>query len=469
VLVWLHRRRRRAVTVTVPSVLFLGDEGALPAAPQRRRLDPDLLLALAATTALALAAAGPAFARPAGLVVRLVTDLDDLELSQRPTGRSWQERIAELERVRAAARRHGDRLDEIHASVHGPDLTALAQRGSADVRIVVTDRAPSSPAAGVRVVCVGLPGATNAGIVAAGVTADDPPRGFATVLRDGPDPLRGTLTIDADAARTTRTLELPAWGARSITFPIPRPAPTSISLEWSPRGDLQGDDHVSLRPDVFRVAFGTGAEAYPEPYRRAVLDGLRVAAGSPASVVDGPPAELYVGPLPVPAAFRGTTALVLHPLRGAAGVRSTAPARTAPVSGSVIDPTGCDLVYAPGVDSRRLFATQGDDGVAVWDFLPDPLAGSPAPVDHPVWPLFLDAVRTTGDRRVERGWRVHGVLDPDLTRVGRDVIPFDPTWIEGAPRRVERRSLRDEALGAGAACLVLLWSRAAFARRRAVP
>src|SRR5205085_12510138 len=114
----------------------------------------------------------------------------------------------------------------------------------------------------------------------------------------------------------------------------------------------------------------------------------------------------------------------------------------ADVLGMNLDPTGCDLVFPPREDGHAPARLVEDvkDGRR---FAADPLAGTPAPVDHPVWPLFLDAlVSRIHGRSVGGGWRVSGVLDPEETRVGRDVVPFDPRWVTDAPHRVESRSLR---------------------------
>jgi hypothetical protein len=347
----------------------------------------------------------------------------------------------------------------------------------------VTDRRIVPEPRDVRVVCVGTPASRNVGIVAASV--EERPGGwrlFANVLNDAPEAARVRVRTWTG---TDPDLDVPAHGAASVVVEREGPLPDDAHLEVEPGGDLRADDHVDFERRPLRVAFATGPLGYPEPHRRAVLAGLKAVMGE-GLVVEVPMVdrehELPLGPSLVvgePGAERtaspsGLETLSLRPIPpGVAGVRAPPGSVRAewPLPGArvALDATGCDLVFAPAPGGKApdaLFETT-DHGIR---FLPDPLAGTPAPVDHPIWPLFLDAVvsRVHG-RAAAGGWRVQGVLDPDETRLGHDVVPFDPAWLEAAPRRVARTKWRVPLLAGAAACLALLWVVPGSRRARTVP
>src|SRR5207302_356008 len=95
--------------VEVPSVLFLEGETAEAVAPERVRLDAELLLALAAAALLALAAASPRVSSsPAGRVVRVVLD-----------GGSWSQ--ARSRQGELGAKRADDAWGTIRNSLSGSD------------------------------------------------------------------------------------------------------------------------------------------------------------------------------------------------------------------------------------------------------------------------------------------------------------------------------------------------------------
>jgi hypothetical protein len=264
--------------------------------------------------------------------------------------------------------------------------------------------------------------------------------------------------------------------------------PENLRLAVAPGGELRDDDRVDLDRATYRVAFAPAdAGGYPPAYRRAVLDGLRAVMGE-AAVVEVPPVniedELPTAPALLvgePEANRRAVPPALEVLAlgrvpdGTAGVHVDPSRLVHDVRFDDVfeyrrlDATGCDLVFPPRADGQlpEHLVEEFSSGVR---FAADPLAGTPAPVDHPIWPLFLDAlVSRVHGRGIEGGWRASHLLDPEETLLGRDVVPFDPSWVTAAPRRTESKPLRDEALGLGAACAAALWMLAAVSRRRTVP
>jgi len=156
VLVWIHRRRRRAVPIDVPSVLFLEAEVAEPVAPERVRLDAELLLALAAAAFLALAATSPRVSSASSGRTVLVVEEDGAWQFASPSGGKrgvlrvddawWSIRYALAE---------SDRLVTVHARGGPEALLAAARVGEASLRVIITDRLIRPEPADVRVVAVG--------------------------------------------------------------------------------------------------------------------------------------------------------------------------------------------------------------------------------------------------------------------------------------------------------------------------
>jgi hypothetical protein len=129
-----------------------------------------------------------------------------------------------------------------------------------------------------------------------------------------------------------------------------------------------------------------------------------------------------------------------------------------------LDPAGLDLVYAadPGAAFpivRPLRPPRGDG----FEFVPDPLAGNPAPVDHPIWPLFLENLLAHRyGRATASGYRRQAQVDPlglASSRLGRETRPFDPAWLEGlSPVGAARDVPLGPWLAAGAVlALLALW------------
>ena len=132
-LVWLHRRRRRPVPVTVPSLLFLEAEGAEVGAPERIRSDPELWLALLAAAFGSLAAAGPAWTagRP-GRTVRVVVDASPAMQARDAAGVTAASRAeAEVDALREALG-PADRF--LRVDVTAPSRLACAPRRGAPRR-----------------------------------------------------------------------------------------------------------------------------------------------------------------------------------------------------------------------------------------------------------------------------------------------------------------------------------------------
>jgi hypothetical protein len=164
--------------------------------------------------------------------------------------------------------------------------------------------------------------------------------------------------------------------------------------------------------------------------------------------------------------------------RPATGAEVGAPT---PPFGSDVDFTGCDLVFATDGSSTprgswpTVLVSRGDapGEPVVVDFAPDPLAGRPAPVDHPSWPIFVEnVVDAAHGRPGPAGYRVQeGLLDPRASRLGRDVAPFDPAWLDGVPteREPQPTSLRSHATVAALLALALLWATTVLGARRRVP
>ena len=480
VIVLLHRRRRRAVPVDVPSLLFLEAEKADADAPERVRVDADLLLALAAALLLSLAAIGPRFASAApGRTVRVVVDAGPAMDAKRGDGTTAKQRAwAAFESIRHAIP-NADALEWIFASGGIDSLLRIARAGEAGLRVVVSDRLPRPEPTDVRCVAVGDPDARNVGIVAASVDGDVPAtRLFVNVLNGGPGEVEATvegLLAGPPHVAVPRVIRIPAGVARSVEF---ERVFDRVRIGAPEAGDLPADDEVTLSRRPLRVAFVEGPAGYAAPYRQAVLSGLRASLGTEGVHETASDPDLVVGPgvsafRPVGLRWR----LLLRPLpEGTEGMRLPRAAAVdfaEPPFGVDLDPTGCDLVFAPHSPLEPKFPLVQvllpvPEREMVVTFGPDPLAGHPAPVDHPIWPLFLDDLATEIlGRGVGGGWHAKGVLDPDATRLGRDVRPFDPAWLEAVPpdRRPRERDPKILLIAAGALCLGLLWVRRAPSAR----
>jgi len=468
VLVWLHRRRRRPVPVTYPSLLFLEAEGAEVGAPERVRSDPELWLALLAAAFGSLAAAGPAWTagRP-GRTVRVVVDASPRMQARDAAGATSASRAeAEVDALREALG-PSDRFLRIDVTAPAR-LASAAAGGVASLRVVVTDRARADLPFGVRPVLVGVPAAVNAGLVALDVVGTGAGRAIHVVVaNDAPEAIHASLSRDAGAVLA---VDVPAHGAASTSIPWPvadPDVPTEVRLE-DPRGALAADDVVRIDPRPVLVGIADERQGLPAAYAsavRAALDAVAPGAWREATSGRG---LVWFGPAAL--APRDAAVVVeLHPVApGATAVRAPPGAALEPSEPEVapdLDPTGCELVYAAAVATGPPFplvrVRQGaPGGPLVVDWCPDPLAGSPPPVDHPVWPIFIDDVvaRARG-RTGPAGLRVQGLIDLETTRLGRDVAPFDRAWLVAAPLDLAPRTLAWglPLLALGSICLALLW------------
>jgi hypothetical protein len=476
VLAWLHRRRRRPAPVEVPSLMFLEGEPAETFAPERVRLDAELALSLLAAALLSLAAADPARTASApGRTVRVVVDAGPAMAARDASGTTAAQRAEAAVSEVVAALSPQDRLVRQDAAGGRGDLLARARAGEAAVRIVVTDRRPRDPPADVRFVLVGAPRARDVGIVAVDVVErQGAAEVFANVWNDGPEVERVTLTLEVDDAPVEgRALEIAPRAAASSTFSRPMPLPERMRLRIVPPDDLASDDVVDLRRAALRVAI-RGAGATPA-LREAVLAGLRATMPADAVVEDESAPEVFAfaaasateaaADAQAPASAR--VVLRLRSVDAGGGVRRPRDAPFEPVDavyGRDVDPAGCDLVWAAAPAGagwpfvRRSRASEG--GPDVVEFGPDPLAGHPAPVEHALWPVFLDdVVRALRGRAGPASYRVQGTLDVEASSLGRDVAAFSPAWVREAPpdRVPPRRPLAVPLLVGAALCLAGLW------------
>jgi hypothetical protein len=349
--------------------------------------------------------------------------------------------------------------------------------------VIVADHLVDPQPFDVRNVAVGAPRARNVGIVAVDVTplTVSSIQVFAAVWNDSEAAETVVVTLDAPPAGLNslqpgarvrpQEIVVPAFTARSVRFDTVPLATLPLSIDA--RDDLAADDRVELRRALLAVGFAKGPDAVPAAHRAAVDQGFRAVLGV---VPDASEPDVWVGP-PEAAPASAQIVLVLRPLpAGAQGFRPPPGSAFDPGPPDLakdIDPAGCDLVYAPDVAARAPFPIVRAREVAgrrIVEFVPDPLAGTPPPVDHPLWPIFLENLvgarfgqtRSAG----HRGYRVVASVDPlglDSTRLGRDVRPFDPAWLDGA-RPVGEPRVRDLSpwlAAAGLALLALLW----FGRR----
>lgn len=477
VLVLLHRRRRRAIAVDVPSLLFLEGEPADASAPERVRFDRDLWLGLAALSCLALAAAGPGLAGTGtGRVVRVIVMSGPSTHATPGGGRAVSAALADARgTIGVAVLGRGDRLHATIASAPGAlACVAEAARGEADVRIAVTDRLVPGAPRGVHVVAVGDPAGRNVGIVAADVVPDgEGVRAFLVLWNDDVRAASRRLEVRDGAHVEERLVELAPFSARSVEIPFAAPVPTRLDVLALPvpgsgagDDDLRDDDALALSRAPLRVAFATPAEGLPAAHRAAVLTALDAILGAGGTVPGDDAPDLFVAPLGVTRADAELT-LFLSPIRdGAQGTRLAPGAPLLPVETPAtvdVDPAGCDLVYATAPPSpaplvRRVATPRG---TGVW-FAPDPLAGTPAPVDHPLWPVLLeDLVISRRGRATPSGWRVSAdaPLDLEVTSLGRERAAFDPAWLDEGPtaRPTRARSVRGLLALLGSVLALGLW------------
>ncbi len=478
---WLHRREPRPATVVLPSLLFLEDEVPAAERAERRRVDLDLLLALCASASLSLAAAGPVFSasRDGRRVTVLVDDGPAMGARSSDGTTAGTRALAVAEAVRRAA--SGD--DEVVVvAASGEELSRRARHASRGLVIVASDRRPRDVPSGVVFVGVGDPAASNAGIVAVAVEpAATGRRVFATIWNDAPVPRR----LRAGPVGAETGIDAPVFGAARGAWDLP-PAPAA---ERAPAtrihvvdegGALAADDEVVLDPSPLAVGFARSPASPPAALLaalRAALDAARPGAWRES---DAPLGGLFVGPLADAPAGVAVVLEIGSVPEGAESVRPGKGARFAAPDPEVardLDLEVCEWVYrrAPGAGEpwpRLSVEKPSAAGPVLVRWHGDPVLGRPAAIETALWPLFVENVaRLAGGDAGPAGHRVRGVLDPDVSRLGRDVVAFDPRSIERAPRDViaTRVSLRLAAAVLAAIGLAWLWIRpgGALAARRA--
>lgn len=486
---WLHRRLRRPPEVAMPSLMFLQDEDDARSLPRGRRLDAELLLALAAATLLALAAAGPGLrgVRPGRLVRVVVSGGSAARM------RGYRDRVqAALEGVRAALAPR-DRMvvrwlpGPPEPGVDAPrprdaDLLAEAGAGPASLRVVVSDRAAPQDAGDVRWVAVGDPASANAGLVGVDLTPTDGGLEVcATLANHAPGAAHLVVRLDApgghDPART-ETVAVPAGGHALACFPRVVPGtPYVLACTSDARDDLASDDRVRLDPAAPAVHVDASLPAAVGVRLRAALEALVGAQGFRLQHArEGADLSVVPASAPPPPAGGGWE-LAVEPVDVGAPAERAPPGDDQRGRGPVardLDSAMADWVYAAGAATPRpgeevLLARRA--GTRTWPVLlragrrvrlaPDPLRGKPAPADSPFWPLLVEnLLREAGGAGVGGGYRARGLLDDDSSRPGRARQPFDPAAVASA-RPVgarPRRPLRPWLLGGALLCLALLWS-----------
>ena len=94
-------------------------------------------------------------------------------------------------------------------------------------------------------------------------------------------------------------------------------------------------------------------------------------------------------------------------------------------------------------------------------------------MDTPFWPIFVENfVRAVAGSDGRDGYRVHAhAFDPRVSRLGRDVAPFDARWLDGvkAADGAAPRNLRPFVVGVALLAFGALWGVPLVRRRRRVP
>ncbi len=474
VLWWLHRRQPKPAVVTVPSLLFLEDEAPNSERPERRRVDADLLLAIAAAAMLALAAAQPVLGVTSdGRRIVVLRDASVAMTARSADGTTASDRASAATQAIERLSSGSDRFETVAAS--GDELARRLRDASAGLRVLVSDRRPAELPIGVLFVGVGDKTASNVGIVAVDVdVVGGRRRVFATIWNDAAAP----RTLRAGPPGVETDVHCPAFGAARASWdvgPVPRsgaPAPIAIHL-IDDGGALASDDTVVIDPSPMHVAFARDALApVVEAATRRALDAIFVGGWTEDAAAEG---GLFVGPArDAPKGAR----LVLEIGRVPTGVDPVRPrerdaVETAdPRLGRDLDLATVEWVYPAGASAHAPWPRVTIDRVGApspvlvrWHA--DPSLGRPAAIDTPLWPLFIENVirligaEAVGGGESAAGRRWTGVLDLDVTRLGRDVAPFDRTALDAAPRDVSarRRVLSPWFAGVGSICLSLLWFR----------
>lgn len=495
---WLQKRLRRPPDVELPSLMFLLDEAEARALPRGRLIDAELLLALTAAALIAFAAAGPVLERRAPrTIVRVV-----LSGGAPAAQRGYRQRVeAMLASMRDAAGQ-GTRLDV--RWVPGPDRSEMTPRPSADAllaealagrasaRYVLSDAPAPAETGTVTWMPIGRDDADNTGIVAASVTRDDDgPAVFLTLAHQGRAPAAGRVLLASERGEVGATFALAPGAFRSVTLPLGTVAAPTLRVRlvgedgtaWA--DDLRADDTLRLTAGPLPVHV---APELPEILRARLHHGLTAVLGSGGFVPSD--AERAVLAFGGRGAASGGAALPLlrveFQLAGEGVPVRTAPRGATQVSGDPLvrdlEGAATDFVYAPGASEiptgERLLLARVADG-QTWPVLtrrervvrlgPDPLRGTPRPVDTPFWPLFLEnVVVATGHAGIGEGYRAVGLLDPESTGLGTEATAFEAGRLAGLPATVpgSSRPLRGLLILAALACLGLLWAAPRLRRLR---
>ncbi|MDJ0975690.1 MAG: BatA domain-containing protein [Planctomycetota bacterium] len=476
---WIQRHRRKAAVVELPTLMFLLEEDERVHQPRKRGLDLETVLALTAAALLALAAAGPAIERGAPITrVRVVV-----------AGGGPAHAAGYVDRARGvidAIRGAGAEVDVVWLPAQEPatrfdarpDVDALlgaARAGAASVRVIVADRLPDDAPGDVRWVGIGDTGAVNLGIVGARIVGPgDAPALFLTLARDPAPAAPLSTTLSVDGQSTPVEIDTQGYGVARV------PLPEGVGQRrWTVRlgsgpDALAADDEVVLE----LVPLGVTLDPALSPGVRAALErALDAVVGREARVDD---AALRIGPGRAPDVELGVGSLA------ADGAATTAPRGTPlrqpdPLVAD-LDPAGVTWIYAAGDEvvedgERVLLGIRADD--RTWPivtrradgrvrFAPDPSRGDPPPAAAPLWPLFIENWITSRGRF---GVTPRGLLDPDVSRLGRADAPFDPDWVSAAAPTVPapRVPLRTPLLAIALLVLGVLWAVPLVRRRVAVP
>ena len=351
------------------------------------------------------------------------------------------------------------------ASVSTPSSTPDSNASNNNSSVTTT----INPVARLSIIKTG-PAAVNAGIVSIDVdVVAGRRRAAATIWNDAAAP----RTLRAGPVGAETTMRFPAFGAVRGSWdlgPVPREGastPSTIHV-LDEGGALAIDDAVTLDPAPIRVGFSRrGLAPAVEAATRRAFDAIFVGAWTEDPTATG---GIFLGPRQE--APSGAS-LVLEIGRVPAGVEPIRPAETdavVPVDSGLskdLDLATVDWLYPPGVEARAPWSRITIDPTrapsrAVVRWHADPSLGRTPAIGTPLWPLFLENVaRLVGGVPGPSGHRWQGVLDPDVTRLGRDVVPFDASALASAPRDViaRRTALSPWFAVAGSICLAVLWFR----------
>ena len=507
---WFHLKLRKPPEVELPSLMFVQDEEEARALPRGRRLDGELLLALAGLALLAFAAAGPRLVqqRPRRVVQVVVS-------AGAPAARpGYLEGVAAtLASLRGSLGDDDETLLQWvpppgdDGTLAGPrpspaELLGEATAGRASLRVVISDLPAPEDAEGVVWVELGDARVSNVGIVAVSFL---PEQGalYATLAAHGDRPVRGLLGAhlagDPGDGPPPVPFEVGADDARAVLLPLGSLAGSGLVVRLRTEADtawqdaLVADDEVRLRHGAAVVYVDRRVPvAHAERVRLALAavrgaDGYRIVT-RPAEATQARLGVVLRGTSPLP---RSMLVLELEPLADGAPAERAPPGPTRVASDELVRDLwseGAEWVYAAGAaraGAEETVLLGRSAGGRTWPILlaragvlrlgPDPLRGQPRPADTAFWPLLVDnLLRRAEGPQVGGGYRAVGLLDPASSRLGRGERPLDPRVLEGvAPTEPGRdRPLRAWLILGALLCLALLWAaprlRSALAGRARV-